>query len=71
METEEKTIILYSTGCPKCRVLEKKLNEKGISFEIENNIETLRKAGILTVPVLSVDGQMYQFADAVSLVNNL
>lgn len=68
---EEKTIILYSTGCPKCRVLEKKLNEKGISFEIENNIETLRKAGILTVPVLSVDGQMYQFADAVSLVNNL
>lgn len=68
---EEKTIILYSTGCPKCRVLEKKLNEKGISFEIENNIETLRKAGILTVPVLSIDGQMYQFADAVSLVNNL
>lgn len=68
---EEKTIILYSTGCPKCRVLEKKLNEKGILFEIENNIETLKKAGILTVPVLSIDGQMYQFADAVSLVNNL
>ena len=26
-------IILYSTGCPKCKVLKHKLEEKGISLD--------------------------------------
>ena len=26
-------MILYTTGCPKCRILEKKLSDKGIGFE--------------------------------------
>ena len=33
-------IILYSTGCPSCNVLKKKLAAKGIQFE-ENNDQEL------------------------------
>ena len=29
--------ILYSTGCPKCRVLEKKLDKAGITYELITN----------------------------------
>ena len=34
-------ITLYSTGCPKCQVLEKKLNNEGIGFSISNDIDVL------------------------------
>jgi hypothetical protein len=28
-----ESIVLYTTHCPKCRVLEKKLSDKGVKFE--------------------------------------
>ena len=30
-------VVLYSSGCPKCQVLESKLMAKGIPFKITNN----------------------------------
>jgi hypothetical protein len=27
-------IVLYTTGCPKCKILEKKLNDKKVSFDV-------------------------------------
>ena len=35
--------ILYSTHCPKCNVLEKKLNSKSIQYTIIDDIEELKK----------------------------
>ena len=29
--------ILYSTGCPKCNVLTRKLDAKGIEYTVNNN----------------------------------
>lgn len=62
-------VVLYSTGCPKCKVLTNKLNEKGIEFTENNSVEQMTTLGITQVPVLSVDGQLMQFADAVKWVN--
>ena len=50
---------LYSTGCPKCNVLKKKLESKGVEFKlIDNTDEVMSKANelkLLTVPFLVLD----------------
>ena len=61
--------ILYSTGCPRCRVLEKKLEAKGISYEIENDIDEIMEKGFSNVPVFVADGEVMDFTKAVAWVN--
>lgn len=62
-------IIFYSTGCPKCNVLKKKLTEKNIEYMESNDIEIMASLGIDQVPVLSVDGELLQFAEANKWIN--
>lgn len=65
------TVVLYSTHCPKCNVLEKKLKQKNISYEEVTDIEIMKKNGYLTVPVLEVDGVSMDFKQSVDWVNSL
>ena len=69
--TSEDTmdIILYSTGCPRCNVLKKKLDDKNISYSENTNIETMTSLGIEQVPVLSVDGDLMDFSQANIWIN--
>jgi len=64
------SVVLYSTGCPKCRVLEKKLNTDGIRYSISNDINKLVEKGFQSVPVLDVDGDFLEFKDAVNWIKN-
>ena len=63
--------ILYTQGCPKCKVLEMKLNQKNIEYETVSDIEEMKSKGISSLPVLEVDGRLYNFTDAVKFVNEL
>lgn len=62
-------VVLYSTGCPKCMVLEKKLEKKGITYETVDDAETISSMGYVSVPLLDVDGKIMEFADANAWVN--
>lgn len=65
---------LYSTNCPKCKVLEKKLQLKNIDFEVKDSkedIDYLISLGYESAPVLEVGGTFYKFEDAVKLVGTL
>lgn len=62
-------ITLYSTGCPKCKVLKKKIDEKGIKYTVNLSVEEMMTIGITQVPVLCVDGKLLQFKQAVDWVN--
>ena len=68
---ERYNIVMYSTGCPKCRILEAKLNAKGIEYTVCNDVAEMERLGFFTVPVLSVDGQSYEFSEAVKYINEL
>ena len=57
-------ITLYSTNCPKCRQLEKRLNEREIQYTICSDIEIMKSLGISTVPYLKVDDKLLNFAEA-------
>lgn len=63
------SIILYSTGCPKCSILKKKLEEKKIPYDTITDIEEMITLGINEVPVLSVNGDLLPFAKAIKWVN--
>ena len=63
-------IVLFSTHCPKCNVLEKKLKTKNIEYEEINDVSIMKKKGYLWVPVLEVDGTSKDFKTANDWINN-
>lgn len=64
-------VILFSTGCPKCKVLESKLKNKRVNFQKNVDTDTMKKMGLTSVPVLRVNGKLLNFLEANNWVNNL
>ena len=62
-------VILYSTGCPKCEILKKKLVDKEIEFVENNDVAEMQSLGMMSAPALSVDGQLKDFMKAIDWVN--
>jgi len=65
----EEKIVLYSTGCPKCAVLKKKLDAKGIIYEMVRDESVMLSLGITNVPVLFVGDTRMEFDTAADWVN--
>jgi len=62
-------IILYSNGCPKCKVLKNKLDMLKISYVEINNIENIKKKGFMSIPILEVDGNIMNFSQAIKWIH--
>ena len=65
-----KNIILYSTGCPKCEILKKKMGEKNISYTEINDTNIMIKKNITFVPVLEINEKILNYKEAVDFVNS-
>lgn len=63
-------VILYSTGCPKCNVLKKKLSDIGVEFTIVDDVDYMKGIGLSEAPMLDVDGTMMDFKAAVDWVRS-
>ena len=61
----EKSITLYSTHCPRCIVLTKKLQNAGIQYNEVNDVEIMKSKGFQEAPKLEVDGTIMGFKEAV------
>lgn len=61
---------MYSTNCPRCKVLAQKLMDKNIEFRISENVDEMISRGFMSAPVLTVDGEAMNFTDAIKWVNN-
>lgn len=61
-------ITLYSTGCPKCNILDGRLTKDKIEFTISNNIEKLVEMGFQNAPVLQIDDNFMSYEDAMKLL---
>lgn len=64
-------MILYTIDCPKCKVLEKKLNQKNIIYDICKDTEIMNKKRIIKLPILEVDDRLLSFKEAVDYINNM
>lgn len=61
-------LILYSTGCPKCRMLEAALKKKDASYEKCEDVQAMIDMGLSEAPVLKVDGKVLSYNDAMKFV---
>ena len=67
-------IRLYSTHCPKCRVIEKKLEQANIKYELidaKDNpkvIEELSALGVRQMPILMVGDKILGFSEIIKWI---
>ena len=61
-------IILFSNGCPRCKILKQKLDDKQIKYSISEDFDELIENGLQTAPVLKVNNEYYQFSEAVKFI---
>ena len=64
-------VILYSTNCPRCKVLKTKLEQKKIQYEECNDINEMLKLNIKMAPMLQVDDSLFDFACAIKWINSM
>ena len=62
-------IILYSTHCPRCEVLKQRLDAINIQYTECNDIDEMAAEGILCVPMLSVNGEMFDYVHALKWIS--
>jgi glutaredoxin len=64
-------MLLYTTGCSKCKILESKLNDKNIEYNVCEDKEVMKAKGFRSVPVLELDdGTILTYGKAVKYVNH-
>jgi hypothetical protein len=60
-----ESITLYTIHCPACNVLEKKLKNKNICFNIIDSEDILNDLGIESFPMMSInDGPLLNYKEA-------
>lgn len=65
-------VTLFSTGCPKCQVLEAKLRSAGIPFRVITDLDVITAYGFLSLPILMTDGtrKTYDFNQAMRWIQD-
>ena len=69
--SENKIVVLYSTGCPKCNVLKRKLDENCVDYTTKTDVDEMITKGISSAPALEVDGEILDFKKAIDWVRNV
>ena len=64
-------ITLYTTDCPNCKVLERKLDLAGIGYRKNYDPDQMLAAGMLSAPGLQLDNEVpMDFGTAIRWVNS-
>lgn len=64
-----ESVILYEHGCPRCKVLKTKLDQKGIRYETVNDIAIMKAKGFSEAPKLEIsDGTIMGFKEAIEWI---
>ena len=61
-------VTLYTTGCPRCKILEAKLDEAGIKYGVVNDVDKMIEMGFKSAPAMTVDGTVYTFKEAIDWI---
>lgn len=63
-------IVLYTTHCPKCRILETKLKAKGVQYVEVTDEAIMQEKNIEFLPMLEVDKTLMDFVAANNFINS-
>ena len=68
-------VTLYTSHCPKCKVLAMKLDKSGVEYNTVDDEESVvakgRESNKMSAPLLEVDGTVMDFPEAIKWVNEL
>ncbi len=65
-------ITFYSTNCPKCKVLATKLDQAGVKYNINTDLNVMLSKGIKSAPVIEMEnGKLLDFSQALAWVRGL
>ena len=62
-------IILYSNGCPRCKIIEKMLEDKGIRYKKITDTEEMLRLGLTNVPWIKTKDTIMNFKDSIDYIN--
>ena len=66
----DQRVVLYSTGCPKCAVLKKKLDKAGIVYVEVTDTDEMIAVGLKSAPALMVGAELMDYVAAVKWANS-
>ena len=62
-------IIVYSTGCPRCKILEKALAASNLPYTVIDDVDIIIKEGFDTVPQMRIaEDQTLDFKAAMNWI---
>lgn len=61
-------VVMFSTQCPKCKVLQKKLDDAGVSYTENCDVDAMMERGIRQAPMLLVGDELMDFTRAIAWV---
>ena len=64
-------ITLYSTDCPKCKILQEKLDMKGVTYQKVSDVEIMKQKGFMSTPMLEVDGNIMTYLEAINWIKEI
>ena len=68
-------IVVYGNGCPKCNILIKKLDEKGIIYSKVDDMEKIIKVGkennISSMPITIWNDEVLDFKSAIETTKKI
>ena len=64
-------VILFSTGCPKCNILMKKLDMAGMDYIINDDMQEIIDKGFDSVPVVKIEDIYMDFKEANDWINDI
>lgn len=64
-------VILYTIECPDCIKLQNMLNDKNITYSKFSDIDSMRKMGFTSYPILEVDGKLMNYSGAIEWIREI
>lgn len=61
-------VVLYTTDCPKCRILKKRLDNQNIQYTVCSDKELMLERGFTEVPMLEVNNQVFNFTEGLNWI---
>jgi len=62
---------LYTTHCPKCKVIKMKLDAAHLNYTEVDDVNKMMELGIQSAPILEVGSERYDFMGALGYIRSL
>ena len=68
---KDNIILYHQHTCPQCRMVEMLLKKKNIEYTLVDDLEEMKKLGIIHTPTLSVNGNLKVGKPIIDYINSL